>query len=302
MLPLAADNLSIVSTILCCATRTQSWNSLGTSTASTQEEIQMMRIGDAFFIACNHGGHSCVTDFLNAFRVHSAESLVNSVKWCHLAIDSLDRKAWNFDDQKRSKYSDQESKTLGLFPFPADIPKTATATELGVLERCVGKDVPSKPDQPEDWMTGVLQQLLGVYSTSKKKYRKTYPAPTDAANFGAVGLNGTANLNLGATLITDSSKVHAELKLLALLTKMIIDGKVQGGADVYLGGLKAACKSCDGWITSYRTWLTGRTVTLHLPDSTNRTSATAGVWNKPKVDQDIKSTGDVIATIPDLFQ
>jgi hypothetical protein len=189
-----------------------------------------------------------------------------------------------------------------LFTFPADIPKEATVTESAVLNRCAGKNKPSGEEQATDWMTGVIQQLLGVYTTNKKKYRSTYPTSKIVPNFGSTKLDGDPNLSLNVTLVTDSSKVHAELKLLALLTKMIIDGKVKAGQDVYLGGLKAACKDCAKWIAAYQNWLAGRSINLHLPDSANRTSATAGVWNKPTVSSTIKTTGDVVSTIPDLFQ
>lgn len=307
MLKRSADNLALMSTILTCATRTQTWEKLGIAGVATQEEIQMMRIEDAFFIACNHDGHKSVSQFLEAFKVRDLQTFIDCVKWTNFIVGAPPEefRKWNSDLQRRSEYSEQENKTLAQFPFPAPIPKLAGDTENYIIQVCVGKEKP-KP-QPitgqRDWMTGLFQQLLGVYITKKKLYKSDYPAAPEGSNFGSVKPAGTPTLAHSVTLVTDATDAHAELKLLSTLTKMIIDGVVKSGQHVYLGGLKAACKKCDEWITKYSNWLYyKRNITLHLPANDQRPSATPGVWQNPVASESVKEATDVKADISTLFQ
>ena len=307
MLKRSADNLALMSTILTCATRTQTWQTLGTAGVATQEEIQMMRIDDAFFIACNHDGHKSVSPFLEAFKVRDLESFIDCVKWTNFIIGAPAEEflKWKSDLHRKSAYSEQESNTLAQFPFPAPIPKLASAVENYIIQVCVGKEKP--PPLPitgqRDWMTGVFQQLLGVYSNKKKLYKSDYPVSPEGSNFGSVKPNGAPVLTRAVTLVTDGSDAHAELKLLSTLAKMVVDGVVKSGQRVYLGGLKAACKKCDEWITKYSNWLYyHRTITLHLPANDQRPSASPGVWQNPAAAGSVKEASDVKANIAALFQ
>jgi hypothetical protein len=273
---------------------------------TTEEEIQMMRIDDAFFIACNHDGHKSANQFLEAFKVRDLETFIDSVKWTNFIIGAPaeEFRKWNSDLHRRSQYSDQESKTLAQFTFPAPIPKLAGEAENYIIQVCVGKEKP-KP-QPitaqRDWMAGLFQQLLGVYST-KRGYKSDYPVSAERSNFGSAKTTGTPTLSHSVTLVTDGSDAHAELKLLSLLAKMIVDGTVRSGQHVYLGGLKAACKKCDEWISKYTNWLYyKRNITLHLPSNDQRPSASPGVWQNPTASESVKDATDIKADILTLFQ
>jgi hypothetical protein len=173
-----------------------------------------------------------------------------------------------------------------------------------IIQYCVGKEAP-KPlpiTGQLDWMTGVFQQLLGVYRT-KKRFKGAYPVASDGANFGSITPVGSPTLSHAVTVVTDTTDAHAELKLLSVLAKMVVDGTVSSGQQVYLGGLKAACKKCDAWISSYKNWLYyKRNITLNLPANDQRPSATPGVWQKPAASTSVKEATDVKADILTLFQ
>jgi hypothetical protein len=104
---------------------------------------------------------------------------------------------------------------------------------------------------------------------------------------------------LKVTLINSSAEVHAELKLLAFLAKMVLAGQATG--PVSLGGLKAACQKCAAWIASFQKWLAFKNVTLNLPANDTRESAGPVNWGKPTVEDSIKTNGDLVRLSPDLF-
>jgi len=291
-----------MSTILTAATKRE-WT-LGTKIPSTQEEIQMLRIGDALLIACNKDGHSEVQNFLTAFGVNSDATFIDSLKYSHAIMNETKPTNWRGDVKDRAKYSAQDSKTINAFTFPSGIPKIPSVGVLNDIYNCVGK-APKKndpaPTSPKDWKVGPFQQLLGVYADSGKTYEKGYAAPA-TAKFQNAELNQTPKLDYAVTVITDKSTVHAELKLLAILTRMVIEDLVKV-KDVQLGGAKGACKKCAVWIQSYSGWLSSKGITLQLPQNDTRVSADPLVegWNKPTVDITITGNESVKELIPGLF-
>lgn len=300
MLNYNGGNLAVMSTILTAATK-RTWAVLGTQSASTQEEIQMMRVGDAMFIACNKTGHGVVKDFLTAFAVSSDATFIDSLKWSHAIMIEQNPTNWQCDRGSKAKYSVQDMATLDLFSFPSLIRRNPDNLKSDIYN-CVGKQGRNDPvpNNTGDWKVGPFQQLLGIYSANRS-YNSRYGAKP-VASFQTRNLNQTPNMDYAVTLITDNSTVHAELKLLALLTKMVIDNQVKVG-EVYLGGAKGACRKCAKWIETYGQWLWRKEIKLHLPKDDTRESADplAEGWNKPTVDATITGNASVKEWMADLF-
>lgn len=300
MLNYNGGNLAIMSTILTAATK-RGWTTLGTQAASTQEEVQMMRVGDAMFIACNKTGQMVVKDFLTQLGVSSHATFIDSLRWSHAIMKEEGPMNWLGDVRSRAKYSPQDKITLGMFSYPSLIVRNPDATKTEIYN-CVGKPGRNDPapNTRQNWKVGPFQQLLGVYSDNGSYIRGFGAKPV--ANFQSKKIDQTPNLDIALTLVTDNSAVHAELKLLALLTKMVLDGQVKV-AEVQLGGAKGACRKCAKWIETYSLWLWRRQITLQLPKSDERESADPGAegWNKPAVDATIKNHSSAKEWIADLF-
>jgi hypothetical protein len=289
-----------MSTILTAATK-RTWAALGAQSASTQEEIQMMRVGDAMFIACNKTGHGVVRDFLTAFGVSSDATFIDSLKWSHAIMNELNPTNWQCDVRSKAKYSVQDKATLDLFSFPSLIRRNPDNVKIDIYN-CVGKQVRNDPvpTTPADWKVGPFQQLLGIYN-GNRSYKSVYGAKP-VASFQTRNLNQTPSLDYAVTVITDGSTVHAELKLLALLTKMVLDNQVKVG-EVQLGGAKGACRKCAKWIETYTLWLWRKEIKLQLPKDDIRESADplAEGWNKPTVDITITGNASVKEWMAGLF-
>lgn len=293
----SGGNLAALSAVVCCATRTQTWSPLGAKGGSTQEEVQMMQVGDQLFIACNYGGHTAVRDFLTAYGVSNVGRFIAAIKWSHALIsaDGTQCKEWICGNLKdKSTYSATEQKTLDTFAFAVDIAKPAELYDH--INACVGVEDTEPPDR-DNWKTGPFQQTLACY-TKTKSYRGTYAAHP-VANIGLRRVDQGADTNLKVTLINSTAEVHAELKLLAFLTKMVISGQATGA--VSLGGLKAACEKCAAWIASYQKWLAFKNITLNLPADDTRPSAGPVNWGKPTVEESVKANSDLARLSPDLF-
>ena len=296
-------HLAVMSTILTAATK-RDWKPLGTYTAFTQEEIQMMRVGDATFIACNKGGHTAVQNFLTAFGVNNDDTFIDSLKYSHAVLYETKPVNWKGDIKDRAKYSAQDLGTINVFDFPAGTSKIPAAGVVTDIYNCVGKQGKKSdplPTSPKDWKVGPFQQLLGIYSTTKG-YEAGYGKPLLAAKFQIGKLTETPKLDQAVTVVADKQTVHAELKLLALLTRLVVDNKVEV-KEVHLGGAKGACRKCADWIKTFTTWLADREITLKLPADDTRKSADSADegWNKPELDQTIKGDASVKDSIADLF-
>lgn len=296
------ENLCILSTILTCATRSQSWGRLGKHQRNTQEEIQMMCVGDQLFIACNTSGHLFVQEFMKAFAVKDNDSLLDALKKSHYLIGAShdERSRW-YNTNKHTQYSGQELLTLEMFKFPKKLPKKSGIIDKGFIFSRVGKPERSilKKQNTNSWETGVFQQMLGVYSNSNG-YVSEYNSPPPH-HFKTVKIDGSIKDTDKLILIKDISKTHAELKLLSLLAKMVIDGKILSGSRVHLGGSKGACKRCHSWITTYKQWLKDHhDIKLILPKKDTRPSATPVVWEKPL--SSVKNVGSVNQNIALLFK
>jgi hypothetical protein len=291
-------NLAAISGVICCATRTQDWGTLGTEGGSTQEEVQMMQVGADLFIACNYGGHVSVNQFLTAFGVDSPGRFSAAIKWTNAIISSTHTQSATWargDVGKRSKYSTTEETAVEL-GFPADISDPATLRAH--IAECIGVGITRPERFRRNWKIGPFEQLLACYS-DKTNYNSDHNRPP-TAHIGSKTLAQSAESGYKVTVINSSASVHAELKLLSFLARMIIEGKVTG-ADIYLGGLKAACRSCAAWITTFQRWLTDKGKTLHLPADDTRPSAGPVNWNKPTVAETIKTETQMAAYQATLF-
>ena len=280
-----------MSTILTAATK-RDWSNLTTNGLFSQEEIQMLRVGDALFIAANKGGHTAVQGFLKAFGVCSAPSFIDSLKWANAIVQETKPTNWQGDIGKRLSFSVQDKVTIDLFAYPDGLPKTPTQAMLKDIYNCVGK--PGKKDAApttrKDWKTGPLQYLLGIFKDSKA-YVGDYAKPSMPAKVQGGNFTSTPKMDYAVTVITEKAVVHAELKLLAVLTRLIIEGKVEAKT-VQLGGAKGACKECAKWINTYSEWLSEKGITLQLPENDTRPSADPAkdAWNNPAVDQTFKDS------------
>ena len=298
------QNLAVMSTILTGATK-RDWSPLGTFTAFTQEEVQMMRVGDALFISCNKSGHTAIQNFLTAFAVSSEATFINSLKYSHAIMNETKPVNWKGDIKDRAKYSAQDTATLSVFSFPTGTSKIPAPDVITDIYNCVGKQAKKSdpaPTSPKDWKVGPFQQLLGIYSTNVKAYEKGFGKPLVAAKYQNGKLSETPKMDYAVTVVADKSTVHAELKLLALLTRMVVDGKVEA-KEVQLGGAKGACRKCAAWIDSFSKWLTTQGITLKTPENDERKSADSADegWGKPELDQTIKGDAKVKDSIADLF-
>jgi hypothetical protein len=288
----SASNLAVMSTILTCATRTREWSNLGTQGNPTQEEVQMMRVGDQLFIACNGNGHTLIVDFLKRFGVSDEATLIASLKWVHFIASAIhvDYNRWQHHAARRVQYSAQESNTIAAFGMPPGIPATATVLDKGIIYDCAGKpSLHPAPQTPNDWKTARFLHLLGAFGNIALPVLP----PANAANYSTRSHN-QAHIVSSITVITDTTaQVHAEMKLLAYLAKMSIDGKVNVG-EVQLGGLKNACVSCQGWINRYESWIRyRRNIKLKLPYNDPRPHATPVNWANPRAAQTVKDDSAV---------
>lgn len=294
-----SESLCILSTILKCATRSQTWSNLGTkNNRMTQEEVQMMCIDNNVFIACNNNGHSFIESYLNAFGVTDLTSFLTALKWTHsiLTADIAELKTL-YSTDNRSTYSEQEIATLNNFKFPSNLTKTTPQDVKTYIKNCVGLTVQENrrknitafnPNNRNGWQTRAFQQLLGVYIPSRVTV-KNYPynpncslPPTGV--FNLVKTNNIVDVIHPLNIISDSGTSHAELKLLSYLCKLVFSAKVLPGKKVYLGGSKGACKKCTAWIETYKRWLYDHhEVKLILPKNDNRPSATPVVWENPYI-------------------
>lgn len=302
MHPYTATNLTALSTILTCVTRTQTWQNLGTKDRSAkQEEIQILRIGERLFIACNQDGHQYVKHFLTAFGVSDDLTFAYALRVCHYLLNCTyqERKDLYHSQSDRSEYSVQEKTNISHTQVPANL--AIAEEDKTLMNNCVGKKTENRDTMA--WQGACFQQLLGIYQPTKKKksnYTDSF-GPPRAATFGEVGADAIPDDTTAINLCTDTAGVHAELKLLAMLTRMLAAGKLSGTTEVFLGGLKAACKECSGWIEAYSPWLsTNYSITLNLPEEDARPSANPKNWDKPTLGSDdlaALTAGDGVAEL-----
>lgn len=275
-----ADNLAIMSTILACATRTQCWTTVGTrGTAATQEEVQMLRVGQQLFIACNGNGHTAISEFMTAFGVRDEASFIESLRWTHavLTLSPTQLTRLQRDEARRSRYSEQEMNTINAFRFPSKIAKTVTTGDAKTIFDCAARPE-HEPETPTDWKAGRFRHLLGSY---RRPTEGPYASPPNAAVV-TTRTYAQAHNDAAIVLVADTTaQVHAELKLLSRLAKMVVEGRV-AVTEVQLGGLKNACTRCDAWIRTFRSWLQDRKgIRLKVPHNDHRPHAGPANWANP---------------------
>jgi hypothetical protein len=284
----SADHLAVMSTILACATGSRSWATLGVAGNPVQEEVQMMRVDDQLFIACNGNGHTLIANFFDRFGVRDEASFIESLKWTHCIAKAVqpNYKKWHHNVAQRITYSAQEQNTIGGFRMPPGIPAVAAPGDLTTIYDCVGKpgNHDPAPQTPNDWKAARFYHLLGAYN----KVPNPAPAPPNAANY-TTRTHAQDYIHAAITLIGDTTpQVHAEMKLLAYLAKMVVDRDITT-REVHLGGLKNACVSCNGWIKTFSSWLWDhKEIKLRLPRNDARPHANPVNWAIPKAAQSVK--------------
>jgi len=298
-----AQHLSIMSTILTCATRTQSWKTLGLNVNSKQEEIQIARMGNHLFIGCNNEEHQYVEDFLTAWGVRNEATFIDALKWSHCIMVSSQHEArdWKQTD-KKSGYSSPEKDTLDRFSFPPGIPKKPSAEDLESIKKRVGKE---GDENKNDWQAGPMLQLLGCYRNNSR-YHKPTGGAISVANFKSKKITSKFEA-CDITVINNSrSKVHAELKILGYLARVITKQEITNSRmnrKIHLGGLKIACAKCNPWLMNCIEWLfKSKHINLHLPLNDGRVPFGSPInWAIPETTPDVISSEGVKTYMKDKF-
>ena len=260
-----AGDLAYISTVLTRASQ-QEW----VSGSGTQEEVQMMCAGDQAFIACNHRGHELIEGMFNAFQVNSTQSFSDCLKKVDFLIDvDMDNiRQWSHDLGRRARFSPQEIETSNLYKNTVAISPLLDYELKDIHDRVV------KRGAIDDRLTKPLLKMLGKERTQK------YTALSGIGKTN--GTKKTTRIANSVRLLDDDSDVHAELKLLAVLTDMLETGEEGGLFSVHIGGLKRACRKCREWMTSYKPYLDSKNIKLKIPESDTRPETQSPTsWNKP---------------------
>ncbi|TBU95654.1 hypothetical protein [Phytopseudomonas dryadis] len=285
-------DLVLFSTIINAATRQKNWDTELTDKAagSKVEEVQCMRIDERLFIACNYGEHARVDSFFKAFGVTDLDTFLQCMRFCHglLKMNHSD-KISSLGRSFTACYSEPE-KASCTYAAASTAVTALSADELEFISNLLKKTPAIPADIQAKRILWALRKLTDAGaitdftkpSSTKSLMTKNYDTNPNAIN-----------------LLNDSLTVHAELKLLRLLTQTKIgDNPLNTHKSAAIGGIKRACQSCSKWIASFVKWIKAQfDVDIELPAPDTRVSA-SGDGDRPQIDKDrIEVYGEYVVNL-----
>lgn len=240
----------LMSTILARAARLRGWETddLEKQPKKTLEEIQCMSIDGRIYIAGNHGDAELVKEFLNAFGVTNRVSFIKCLIYTHWVL-SNGHELTEFKTENGIVYTGQE---LIATQLTNDITEF-NISESGKREAAAILGTANSDERVEELLQGKTQMRnLGWFlrKLSGLKGSETRNASFRKAK-GCVGNHDA----IGVCVLKDETETHAELKLLAHLAKLALKDESYRNKNVFIGGLKAACRHCKNWIERYQKWI-----------------------------------------------
>jgi hypothetical protein len=234
---------------------------LGLGAPTAVQEVQCMQIGDALYFAGNGIEHMAIASFFRAFGVSDHTSLINCLKYCHWMLSTPHHlRTAVLGRSFHGGYSPQETATMAYAAASlAHIPALSAAEILAARGLITTAALPAAPQRPLAWC---LRKFVGAAAIAGLNR----PAAT-LFNY-PVNYNGVHEINL----VNDGSNVHAELKLLRLLTYSRTNNLLRGAVGaVRVGGLKRTCAFCAAWINRFHPWMRLQyRVTVDLPANDTR--------------------------------
>jgi hypothetical protein len=224
-----------------------------------------MQMGDALFLAGNGLEHTAIADYFRAFGVSNHTTFIDCLKYSHWLLSTPHHQRGAVLGRAfHGGYSVQETATLTFAAASlAHVPALTAAEILAARTLITTAALPAAPQRGLAWF---LRKFVGAAAIAglNRPAATLFNYPTN--------YNGLHEINL----INDSSNVHAELKLLRLLTYARTNNllRVVVG-NVRVGGLKRTCAFCAAWIGHFQPWIGLQyRVTVDLP--ANDTRATGG--------------------------
>jgi hypothetical protein len=283
-MPIPAYNskdLVAISTVIASAARQLNWDGdLDNNSSVKVEEVQCMRMGESLYFACNKGEHVAVANLFSAFGVIDHATLVSCVRYCNAILGpdySTSKRKKKFGKGYTLKYSGPEQQSFRYAGLPAQFP-ALTVTEMADAHRLItGATLPLTATAQESRIAWCLRKFTEAGAmTNLARQAKTKSLLLHTYNAGANEIN----------IINDSREVHAELKLLRILTESKLGvGSFNPHTQVALGGLKKACAYCNAWIGFYKPWIKAQyRVDLETPQTDNRDEG-GGEGDRPEIDK-----------------
>jgi hypothetical protein len=243
--------LVLFSTIICSAARQRDWGSeLGNNAAAPNvQEVQCMRLVDGLYVAGNGNEHVAIANLFKAFNVGGHDSFILCLRYCRtlLTLDQSQRKKKLGKGYNRFERSPAEIESLDYAaaadPWVTLLSEQEMADAKALLERT--NDTGMTPQQK--MLAWILRKVA-----APDKPAAWLARPNAAAYVSVTKYNGAHPV----TLVDETSDVHAELKLLAFLTRACTANALPAGNHkVEVGGLKRACSHCDAWMGYFRNWI-----------------------------------------------
>ncbi|MCV4272744.1 hypothetical protein OH710_08835 [Pseudomonas capsici] len=259
-----AEDLTVLSTVIARAACMTDWKTeLGyTAAGATVEEVQIMQVRDSLFIASNKLEHLEISNLFRVFGVTDHSSFLQLIKYCYtLLITEAGRKD-KFGKGFDHKFSTQEKETFAYAALSNAKFHTLSDTEINEVKTLI-----TTQSLPTDLAKKRLMWFLKKFVSTTKKYPLHTKMPLTGWHDGVKYTTSEINI------VSDSSSVHAELKLLKLLTVSSDENLIKGTVGrVRIGGLKKTCAFCAAWIQRYQPWMSWRHDTrISLPSNDTRT-------------------------------
>jgi hypothetical protein len=268
-----AEDLTVFSTIIARAACMRGWDAdLGQGAPAAIQEVQCMQLGDALYFAGNGIEHMAIASYFRAFGVSDHTSLINCLKYSHWLLSTpAHQRSAVVGRAFTGGYSPQETATMNYAAasLVAHIPALSAQEITDARGLVTTAALPAAPVRGLAWC---LRKFAGAAAIAGLNR----PAAT-LFNY-PVNYNGLHEINL----LNDSTNVHAELKLLRLLTYTRTQNLLHGTAsDARVGGLKRTCAFCAAWINRFRPWIGLQyRITLTLPANDTRAMG-GGAGDRP---------------------
>ncbi|KQQ55737.1 hypothetical protein ASF84_10415 [Pseudomonas sp. Leaf127] len=235
----------------------------------------MLQIGEVLFIAANGEEHLSIQKLFSAFGVVNHASFLLLLKYCYTLLNTESGRKDTFGIGFDYTFSDQEKLTLSFARTSGMIFPQLSHAQIIEAKTLVQQDSVS-PNMEKRRLAWFLKKFAGVKKT---------PGPNLHTRLPLQGWGESKSYPSKANeifIITDVSKVHAELKLLKVLTVGYMTGALSRTTQRYtLGGLKRTCLFCEAWIDFYKRWMLMKyDVRLQLPVNDTRVKG-QGAGHRP---------------------
>lgn len=261
-----AKDMVLFSTIIKTSARLHDWaNALpvvaGVDGIQTVQEVQCMRLNGALYIAGNHTDCNAIYSFLGAFGVTDHDSLLKCLSYSHWLLTMTRAEKGDFARTYNDSFDGQDNE--------AYMYSRQSAALLPAIDKVDAKKLVNRTDwsdlsEAEKRLSWFLKKFTGM------KKMLNFERPADSKIRRNANYLGDVDL----VLVNDTQDIHAELKLMRLLTEAALLAKIpRSKSQISLGGSKAACKFCAPWISCFQFWVKPQFgMTIELPAGDPRAS------------------------------